>query len=331
MPTDMSPPIPRSAVLTLPLAVLLLVPGLAWSQEVASVAGHPGLHALAPRTPQELQELFRHTGEALPLVSAHRGGPQRNLPENCLATFENTLRHTFAALEVDPRYTKDGAIVLHHDARLERTTTGRGLVADHTVQELKQLRLKDPDGTVTEHQIPTLDEALQWARGKTVLILDQKDVPVAARVKKIEEHKAEAHAMLIVYSFKDVQACHALNPNIMMEVMISTRAQFAQFDQTGVPWRNIVAFVGHLPAPDAKVCELIHSRGTTCIVGTSRHFDRRFLSGEVTDLRVLEPGYRALLQQGADLIETDLPAQLGPLLFGSTRAPLSKERFFRVP
>jgi len=323
--------IPKPAVLSVNLAALLLIPGLVWPQKMAPAAGHAQLHALAPRTPQELQELFKHTGESLPLVSAHRGGPQQNLPENCLATFENTLRHTFAVLEVDPRYTKDGAIVLHHDARLERTTTGRGLVADHTLQELKALRLKDLEGAVTEHQIPTLDEALQWARGKTILILDQKDVPVAACVKKIEERKAEAYAILIVYSFKESQVCHALNPNIMMEVMISTRAQFDQFDKTGIPWRNIVAFVGHLPAPDAKVCELIHGRGATCIVGTSRHLDRRFLNGEVTDLHLLEPGYRALLQQGADLIETDLPAQLGPLLFGATRTPASNERHFRVP
>jgi glycerophosphoryl diester phosphodiesterase len=65
-------------------------------------------------------------------------------------------------------------------------------------------------------------------------------------------------------------------------------------------------------------------------VGTSRHLDRRFLGGEVTDLHVLEPGYRALLQRGADLIETDLPAQLAPVLFGATRAPVSKEQYFRV-
>ena len=275
------------------VGAMLAATSLARLQEAAPAAGYPRLHALAPQTPRDLQELFKHAAEPLPLVSAHRGGPQKNLPENCLATFENTLRHTFAILEVDPRYTKDGAIVLHHDARLERTTTGRGLVAEFTLQELKQLRLKDPDGTVTEHQIPTLDEALEWARGKTILILDQKDVPVAARVKKIEEHKAEAHAMLIVYSFKEAQACHALNPNIMMEVMISTRTQFDQFDKTGVPWRNIVAFVGHLAAPDAKVCELLHGRGSTCIVGSSRHLDRRFISGEATDLQVLEPDYRA--------------------------------------
>ena len=239
--------IPRSGLLIPTLTALLLGPGLAWSQEVAPAAGLPRLHALAPRTPQELQELFKHTGERLPLVSAHRGGPQKNLPENCLATFENTLRHTFALLEVDPRYTKDGAIVLHHDARLERTTTGRGLVAEFTLQELKQLRLKDPDGAVTEHQIPTLDEALEWARGKTILILDQKDVPAAARVKKIEEHKAEAHAMLIVYSFKEAQACHALNPNIMMEVMISTRASSTNSTRRVSP--------GGTSSPSSGICQ----------------------------------------------------------------------------
>ena len=43
--------------------------------------------------------------------SEEDGGPQAGFPENCIPTFENTLRHTFALLEVDPRYTKDGEIV----------------------------------------------------------------------------------------------------------------------------------------------------------------------------------------------------------------------------
>src|SRR5437868_4716332 len=156
-------------------------------------------------------------------------------------------------LEIDPRYAKDGAIIVHHDPRLERTTTGNGLVGDFTLQELKQLRLKDPAGNATEFRIPTLDEALEWARGKTILVLDQKDVPVAARVKKVEEHKAEAYAMLIVYSFQDARACYALNPKIMMEVMIPSREKIAEFNQTGVPWRNVVAFVGHTPPEDAAL------------------------------------------------------------------------------
>lgn len=65
-------PILNAARLSLILAALLLVPGLVWPQEAAPAAGQPRLHAVAPRTPQELQKLFQHTREPLPLVSAHR-------------------------------------------------------------------------------------------------------------------------------------------------------------------------------------------------------------------------------------------------------------------
>ena len=298
------------------LAALLMAFGCASPLDRArNAARPPRLHAIDPQTPQGLRDIFKHTGDPLFFVSAHRGGPQENFPENSIPTFENTLQHTFAILEIDPRYTKDGVIVVHHDARLERTTTGQGLVAKLSLRELKQLRLKDPDGSITEFRIPTLDEALEWARGKTILVLDQKDVPVAARVKKIEEHKAETYAMLIVYSFKDAQDCYAMNPNIMMEVMIPNRVKFAEFEKTGVPWSNIVAFVGHTPPQDTILYELIHAKGTSCIVGTSRNLDRQFIDKQITGIESIEQDYRALLQRGADLIETDIPREVGRLLY----------------
>jgi len=78
-------------------------------------------------------------------------------------------------MQVDPRLTKDGQIDLHRDARLGRTTTGTGLVAQHTLAELQRLQFKDSAGHVTNNSIPTLDEAIRWARGKAILMLDQKD------------------------------------------------------------------------------------------------------------------------------------------------------------
>jgi glycerophosphoryl diester phosphodiesterase len=287
------------------------------------------LYRIDPGTGEGLQRVFSLESGALPLVSAHRGGAAAGLPENCLATFENTLRHTFALLEVDPRYTKDGKIVLHHDATLDRTTTGRGSVANLDLSELKRLRLKDPEGKVTEYQIPTLDEALEWARGKTVLVLDQKDVPVAARVKKIEEHHAEGYAMLIVYSFRDAKECFALNPRIMMEVMIPTVAKAAEFDETGVPWNSVVAFVGHTPPTEPEIYAAIHQRGARCIVGSSRNLDRRVLTRQVADIRELKEDYQAMLKRGADLIETDVPSQLGSLLFPTAASRVERE-FFEV-
>jgi glycerophosphoryl diester phosphodiesterase len=291
----------------------------------------PKFHRLDPQTPQGLQELLAAGGGVLPIVSGHRGGAWAGFPENCIATFERTLTYTYAMFEIDPRYTKDGAIVIHHDPTLERTTTGKGRVVDFTLAELQQLRLKDLDGKPTEHRLPTLDEVIGWARGKAILVLDQKDVPPVDSARIIARHRAESFVMLIVSSFKEVQAVYRENPNVMMEVMIPNRAKAEEFDTLGVPWRNVIAFVGHVPAEDPALYEYIHRKGARCLIGTSRNLDREILSRRVADLAQLEPGYRAFLARGADLIETDIPALLGPLLFRATPVPAPLGKYFRAP
>jgi glycerophosphoryl diester phosphodiesterase len=320
----------RSSVIT--LIVILIVPNLALPKEVAhSSSPSSQLHVIKPLNPQSLRELFRYTGESLHFVSAHRGGPQKKFPENCIATFENTLQHTFAIMEIDPRYTKDGAIVVHHDTTLNRTTTGKGPVAELTLQELKELRLKDAEEFVTEYRIPTLDDVLQWARGKTILVLDQKDVPVEVRVKKIEEHRAEGFAMIIIYSFKDARKCYELNKNIMMEVMIPNREKFYEFDEMGVPWSNIIAFVGHTPPEDKELLQMIHAKGACCMAGTSRNLDRELIINRASGTVPVEQHYHALLERGVDVIETDLPIEVGKLLYSESAIPASKSQFFQRP
>ncbi len=288
-----------------------------------------GLYTIDAGTPEGLRELFAPDGDGLPLVSAHRGGSAKDYPENCIATFEHTLRHCWAMLEIDPRYTKDRMLVLHHDPTLERTTSGTGRVVDYTLEELKSLRLKDLEGHLTEHRMTTLDEALAWARGKAILVLDNKGVPIEDLVRKVEEHHAEAYAMLIVYSVADIVKCHALNQNIMMEVMMGNRKLLQAFDRTGVPWRNVIAFVGHTPPQEAGLCEEIRAKGARCMAGTSRNIDLRFLRGQVTGMEQLEPDYRALLKLGADVLETDIPRQVGPLLHTRQPVPASKAKYFR--
>jgi glycerophosphoryl diester phosphodiesterase len=73
-----------------------------------------------------------------------------------------------------------------------------------------------------------------------------------------------------------------------------------------------VAFVGHTPPKDPGLFDLIHARGAICMAGTSRNLDLRVISP--TGSGVEKPGnaYRALMKLGADLIETDLPANVGP-------------------
>jgi glycerophosphoryl diester phosphodiesterase len=233
-------------------------------------------------------------------------------------------------MEVDPRYTRDGHIVIHHDETLDRTTNGTGRVADHDLRDLKRLHLKDPLGRVTHYRIPTLDEALQWARGKTILILDQKDVTVEDRVRKLEEHDAESCAMLIVYSLEGARECYQRNKNVMMEVMITDREQFDAFDTCGIPWSNIVAFVGHRPPGDPELLAMIHAKGAYCIAGSSRNLDRELAEHREDPPEAIRQKYRTLLGRGVDLIEADLAAEVGRLLYRDASPPRSKAGFFRM-
>ena len=288
-------------------------------------------HLIAPASPAAMRDLFHYDSETLPIVSAHRGGSAKGYPENCVSTFKHTLRSTYSMLEIDPRLTKDGEVVVHHDATLERTTTGSGKLMDKTLAELKQLRLKDSEGNVTECVIPTLDEVITWARGKAILVLDQKDVSLELRIRKIREHKAESYVMLIVGSLKDALVCYRDNPELMMEFMVPDHERVAALDASGIPWANVVAFVGHVPPTDKSLYQAIHDRGACCMVGTSRNLDEDFFTRFESNPKALEADYRELLHRGADIIETDLPREVGTMLFKGNNVPEQKNANFSKP
>lgn len=78
--------------------------------------------------------------------------------------------------EIDVARTRDGELVLMHDATLDRTTTGQGEVSSFTLAELGAFRLRAGAGgpETTSERIPTLRDALLLARGRVLLNLDLK-------------------------------------------------------------------------------------------------------------------------------------------------------------
>lgn len=266
------------------------------------------------RSVGELHDLFRYNNHnRVSFLSSHRGGADKDLPENCISTFEHTLKHTYSIIEVDPRYTKDKVAILHHDNTLDRTTSGTGLVSNYTLKELKELSLRDLDGKLTKDKIPTLEEALKWAKGKTILVLDKKDIPIEERVKLVEEYNAETNVIIMAYTFEEAKKCYSMNSNLMMQVFINTPEKIAEFDKTGIPWKNVVVFVTHDIPNNPELFEMIHEKGSLCIVGTSRTLDRKFLDKKVADITELKTQYDILLEIGVDIIETDIPTHLSKL------------------
>ena len=109
-----------------------------------------------------------------PLLIAHRGA-NHLAPENSLAAFAIAKEQGVDALETDLHVTSDGEIILFHDHTLDRMANGSGPLFARTLAELKQLRLRGPDGTLTDEQIPTLLELLAATQGEMPLLLELKD------------------------------------------------------------------------------------------------------------------------------------------------------------
>lgn len=146
--------------ITLYSLVLLLVWGGAMS-----------LEAQNSRTDHIRQMLLNPSSQQV-LVVAHRGD-WRNSPENSLAAIENAIKIGVDIVELDVAKTKDGQLVLMHDNKIDRTTTGKGNVSDWTLDSLKTLKLRNGCSIRTKHSIPTLEEALLVAKGKIMVNLDK--------------------------------------------------------------------------------------------------------------------------------------------------------------
>ena len=73
-----------------------------------------------------------------PRIIGHRGA-MGEAPENTLASFQKALDDGAAFVELDVRGTKDGEVVIIHDATLGRTTNGRGRVRKRALKDIKKL------------------------------------------------------------------------------------------------------------------------------------------------------------------------------------------------
>ena len=124
-------------------------------------------------------------------VALHRGA-WREYPENSISGIKGAIAMGADMIEIDASRTKDGKFVLNHDNKLDRVTNGKGEVKDHTLAEIKALFLKELDGgdnaKLTSERVPTLEEALETARGQILVNIDRSGVwpeEIAAIVRKL--------------------------------------------------------------------------------------------------------------------------------------------------
>lgn len=153
------------------------------------------------------------------LACAHRGASILE-PENTLAAFREAVVQGADMVELDVHLSRDGSLMVIHDERLERTTSGTGTVAEHSREELRRLVIR-PD-----HAIPTLGEVLDVLLGKVAVNVELKRG--FQRYEALEHHlvrllrEREALDQVLVSSFdhRIVQEVKRLEPRLQCGVIL---------------------------------------------------------------------------------------------------------------
>lgn len=281
--------------------ISLLVSGLIFVTALSAQ-----LKTLGIKSSDDTYAFFKYGGMNKTVISGHRGSHIAGYPENAIETFEYVLKQTPAFFEIDPRLTKDSVIVLLHDATLDRTTTGKGKLCDYTWEQVKQLRLKDKDGNVTPYRIPTLQEAITWAKGKTILNLDKKDVPLQMTAEIIRKNNAAAFVMVTVHTAEQAMFYYQRDSKIMMSAFVKTEEAFKDYEVAGIPWKNMIAYIGSENKPENKTMfDLLHSRGVMCMISAAPVYDK------LSSKEERAAAYRDIFAKGADILESDYPVEVG--------------------
>lgn len=102
-------------------------------------------------------------------VWAHRGA-SGYAPENTISAFQKAIEMGADGIELDVQLTKDRQLVVIHDERIDRVSDGSGLVADYTLEELRQFNYNKTHTECEHADIPTLEEVLDLMKPTGMMI-----------------------------------------------------------------------------------------------------------------------------------------------------------------
>ncbi|PEJ75634.1 glycerophosphodiester phosphodiesterase [Bacillus wiedmannii] len=158
---------------------------------------------------------------------AHRGA-SAYAPEHTIQAYKLGQQLKGDYIEIDLQMTKDGHLVAMHDETVNRTTNGKGLVKEHTLEEIKQLNVgsffneKHPALAKKEFEdttVPTLEEIIETFRNSTNYYIETKspdEYPgMEEKLLEIIQHY-EISDKVIIQSFSKVslQKIHSLDVHI---------------------------------------------------------------------------------------------------------------------
>ncbi len=221
-------------------------------------------------------EKIQNFDKRIPFIMAHRGGT-RVTPENTLAAFEKALS-LGVNIELDIRLTKDNVIVVIHDISVDRTTNGKGIVADMNLSKIKTL---DAGSYLSKEyageSIPTLEQVfVQFSSKAPTNVIMSIDT-------KVENAKMFERLIDLLEEFQlfDRTFIEVSNAQIASTIQkLDSRVRFAVWapseSDLKIALKSSYFERIHTTAALAKWTDAAHAAGKTIIplVHTKRHWQK---------------------------------------------------------
>ena len=235
---------------------------------------------------------------------AHRGASGTS-PENTLAAFRAAIAAGATMCELDVQSTRDHALVVIHDDTVDRTTDGRGAVAEMTLAELKRLDagVRFKGGPRRGEPIPTLDEVFAATAGQCALNIELKAGQVEEEVAELMR-KWSALETSMVSSFDWGKLARMREHQVAVRIGVLAEKDIPRMFDAAARL-SAYAVNPRFDLVTSELCNTAHARGLKVLVWTV----------DVPELM------RLLLGCGVDGIMTNYPDRLQEVLtnYGTLR------------
>ena len=251
------------------------------------------------------------------LVVAHRGD-WRNAPENSLQAYQNCIDMGVDMIEIDIHKTQDNQFIVMHDATVDRTTNGKGKIADMTLADIKKLYLKSGHGIKTRHRVPTLEEVLLLAKDKILVNIDKGDNYFDEIYELLLKTGTEKQVVIKTYdnlaTIQSKSKNDIIHKSIFMPIINLDKQEDAEVVVDNYLHVNPPAFEVTFKTETPKLFRVLNKIRQS---GSKLWINSLWSSlnaGHDDDLAVEEKcpdeAWGWILQQGATVIQTDRPMQL---------------------
>jgi glycerophosphoryl diester phosphodiesterase len=241
---------------------------------------------------------FHNPNSEIILVAAHRA-QHTKFPENSLAAIQHSIDNGVDIIEIDVRSTKDGKLVLLHDSKINRTTNGKGELANLTFNETQKYSLVNSDSLIENHKIPLLEDALEIAKDKIMIDIDIKGVPVKELLKVVNSTDTKSQVIFFDSEFE------VLDSLLLLDSTLTIMPRAYSLDDVNIIIEKYNPKVIHVDDSffTKEVESIIKNNNSRIWINALGKPDQQANENNFD-------GYTNLMNSGANIIQTDLPVIL---------------------